>query len=681
MSIDENNEISNLLISIKNLQTEESKDFDKINEQKIIQNLNYYNYNNMNYDDQLEVIVEQADTIRTSSNTNTGVFNSRISSTNQKKNDELNSHSKKYTSGKERECLKSKDFKNKENENSSNIQDKIFKYMKMDDNSKQNILTNETNDKYSANETNFIIEIDPEKRKNLKNKNSGKLINLNTNYNNELNLNNKFNQMNSKNNLQEKYANHSELDNSNKNSNLKINNSSDYLSNNNCSNTFNSEKTQTENSNKETNNLPSHGNILNNNNNNLSKTKINKNNFLKENDFNLNIITKQNSKTSKNNSQSNISSNNVNSTYGVSDFTSLTNRNLSNRENLINPNIKNNNLNSNENLINNNNLLSNLDLNTFRSMKNYKSNANTNIFMKNNNIQNTVEENIPEIYSKNNLCVNLDNNFINVNNIKKEKTLENKQTPYEYLQDIFENMLNEEKESFKLFGYMKNQNDLNEKMRAILVDWIIEVHYKFKLMQETLFLTVNLIDRILNFKKLDRKQLQLIGVSAMLIACKYEEIYSPELRDFVYITDKSYEADEIIKMESEILNYLKFEVCFPSVNRFFEILSIILNFTDKEIVLGRYLMDLFLIDYRYTKYNSSLIACSICYLIKKDERKDKLNDLINLSLSDIGLFKECIKDICFILEYVDQEKLLSIKKKYSSRDNYQFSKIKMKDLL
>ena len=218
-------------------------------------------------------------------------------------------------------------------------------------------------------------------------------------------------------------------------------------------------------------------------------------------------------------------------------------------------------------------------------------------------------------------------------------------------------------------------------VRAILVDWIIEVHYKFKLMQETLFLTVNLIDRILNFKKLDRKQLQLIGVSAMLIACKYEEIYSPELRDFVYITDKSYEADEIIKMESEILNYLKFEVCFPSVNRFFEILSIILNFTDKEIVLGRYLMDLFLIDYRYTKYNSSLIACSICYLIKKDERKDKLNDLINLSLSDIGLFKECIKDICFILEYVDQEKLLSIKKKYSSRDNYQFSKIKMKDLL
>jgi hypothetical protein len=90
------------------------------------------------------------------------------------------------------------------------------------------------------------------------------------------------------------------------------------------------------------------------------------------------------------------------------------------------------------------------------------------------------------------------------------------------------------------------QTDINEKMRAILVDWLIEVHYKFKLMPETLFLTVNLIDRFLEKIDVVRTKLQLVGVTAMLIACKYEEIYAPEVRDFVYITDKAYTREEIL---------------------------------------------------------------------------------------------------------------------------------------
>ena len=94
------------------------------------------------------------------------------------------------------------------------------------------------------------------------------------------------------------------------------------------------------------------------------------------------------------------------------------------------------------------------------------------------------------------------------------------------------------------------QTDINEKMRAILVDWLIEVHYKFKLLPETLFLTVNLIDRFLERNDVVRTKLQLVGVGAMLIASKYEEIYAPEVRDFVYITDKAYTKEEILIMES-----------------------------------------------------------------------------------------------------------------------------------
>ena len=77
------------------------------------------------------------------------------------------------------------------------------------------------------------------------------------------------------------------------------------------------------------------------------------------------------------------------------------------------------------------------------------------------------------------------------------------------------------------------------------MDWIIEVHLKFKLLPETLFLTISLIDRYLERVQIKRNNLQLVGVTAMLIASKYEEIYAPEVRDFVYITDNAYTKEEI----------------------------------------------------------------------------------------------------------------------------------------
>jgi len=89
--------------------------------------------------------------------------------------------------------------------------------------------------------------------------------------------------------------------------------------------------------------------------------------------------------------------------------------------------------------------------------------------------------------------------------------------------------------------YMKKQSDINESMRAILVDWLIDVHLKFKLLNETLFLTVNIIDRYLSLKTtITRSKLQLVGVAAMLISTKYEEIYPPTVKDLVYITDSAY---------------------------------------------------------------------------------------------------------------------------------------------
>jgi G2/mitotic-specific cyclin-B, other len=183
-------------------------------------------------------------------------------------------------------------------------------------------------------------------------------------------------------------------------------------------------------------------------------------------------------------------------------------------------------------------------------------------------------------------------------------------------------MMNTEGLLLPTYGYMKAQPDVNEKMRAILVDWLIEVHYKFKLLPETLFITVNIIDRYLESKTIERKRLQLLGVTAMWIACKYEEIYAPELKDFVYITDNAYEQKDILKLEYEVLRTLEFNVTTPSSFRFLQRFTKMLQADSKSFNLAWYLIELPLIEYKMLKYKPSIISSAALYVAMKILKKE-----------------------------------------------------------
>ena len=241
----------------------------------------------------------------------------------------------------------------------------------------------------------------------------------------------------------------------------------------------------------------------------------------------------------------------------------------------------------------------------------------------------------------------------------------------EYLMEMYQNLLSEETNLKPLFGYMKTQNDINEKMRAMLIDWIIDVHFKFKLKADTLFLTVWLIDKYLSEKTIKRTKLQLLGVTAMLISCKYEEIYSPEVFDFVYITENSYEKQDIINLELEMLKMLKFNVTVPTANSFYEIIANLLLFNEQEFFLGKYLLEVFLLDYRSLKYKPSEIANTVCFLIMNHRKgnggnylDEAANDFVFNYRNNEMNYKDCSRDICFILENLDSTQLLSVKKKY-----------------
>ena len=145
--------------------------------------------------------------------------------------------------------------------------------------------------------------------------------------------------------------------------------------------------------------------------------------------------------------------------------------------------------------------------------------------------------------------------------------------------------------------YMEQQPQITDRMRGILIDWIIEVHFQFKLKTESLFLTINLIDRYLEKIMVTKENLQLVGVSSMLIACKYEEIWPPQIRDYIHMCDKAYTKDQIIEMELCMLSALDFNVDFVSSNSFLERFVQISKADQTTHNLAQYMLEISMLDY------------------------------------------------------------------------------------
>jgi cyclin B len=127
----------------------------------------------------------------------------------------------------------------------------------------------------------------------------------------------------------------------------------------------------------------------------------------------------------------------------------------------------------------------------------------------------------------------------------------------DYVKDVYVYLMSLEKK-VRIAPAFLDGKLVTAKMRSVLVDWLIQVHLKFHLLQETLYLCVQIIDAYLQVEDVSKMQLQLVGVTAMFLASKYEEMYVPTIEDFVYMTDNTYTKSEIRRMEIKILQALNF---------------------------------------------------------------------------------------------------------------------------
>ena len=243
----------------------------------------------------------------------------------------------------------------------------------------------------------------------------------------------------------------------------------------------------------------------------------------------------------------------------------------------------------------------------------------------------------------------------------------------EYQDEIIPYLISLENEKRINPNYMSKQNDINEKMRMILIDWLIEVHLKFKLLPETLFLTINFIDRYLQNNQTPRDKLQLIAVSSLLIACKYEEIYPPEISSFVYITDNAYTKEEILNYEIKILGDLEYDITYPTSLRFLEILLIKLNLSKDNIFINKmmYLIELCFSKLYFYNFTYLELVLSCCLFLYEKNLIMTQNVIKCFNLGDnynkMEKIKKCIFEIKNLVEYMNENKNVfkGVRQKYS----------------
>lgn len=170
-------------------------------------------------------------------------------------------------------------------------------------------------------------------------------------------------------------------------------------------------------------------------------------------------------------------------------------------------------------------------------------------------------------------------------------------------------------------SYMVHQKDITVEMRAILVDWLVDVHGKFKLRPETLFLAVNIIDRYLSCSTIVRRKLQLVGLTAMLIASKYEEVHAPKVADFMFISHWEYKKWDVLAMEADILNRLDFDLMMPCsvtfMNRLMKACHTLSTSRRTHEYLTQYLVELSLVDSEMLRFRPSMISAAACHVAGK----------------------------------------------------------------
>ncbi|KAA1467464.1 hypothetical protein DENSPDRAFT_768964 [Dentipellis sp. KUC8613] len=188
----------------------------------------------------------------------------------------------------------------------------------------------------------------------------------------------------------------------------------------------------------------------------------------------------------------------------------------------------------------------------------------------------------------------------------------------EYAEEIFEYMNELEDDCMPSPDYMASQNEISWPMRQTLVDWLLQVHLRYHMLPETLWIAINIIDRFLTHRVVSLVKLQLVGVTAMFIASKYEEILAPSVDEFVYMTENGFTREEILKGERIILQTLDFKIShYCSPYSWMRKISKADDYDIQTRTLSKFLTEVTLLDWRFVRVKPSMVAAVGMYTARQ----------------------------------------------------------------
>eukprot|EP01101_Sappina_pedata_P010347 TRINITY_DN649_c0_g1_i1.p1 TRINITY_DN649_c0_g1~~TRINITY_DN649_c0_g1_i1.p1 ORF type:complete len:456 (+),score=162.38 TRINITY_DN649_c0_g1_i1:181-1548(+) len=249
----------------------------------------------------------------------------------------------------------------------------------------------------------------------------------------------------------------------------------------------------------------------------------------------------------------------------------------------------------------------------------------------------------------------------------------------EYIDEIYERARNSE-ERFRPYPLnfltAVQLNEISPEMRAILMDWLVDVTEEFKLSTETLFLTKAYVDMFMSVVKVARSSLQLVGVTCLLIASKYEEVSPPTIEDLIYISDKTYTRKQITDMELLILNKLKYNLAVPTVKMFLRRFQRAAaanvenrNLLNRTAMFSNYLAELTIPEYQFLGFKPSVIAvaCVSLSLVIFNVRPwtATLAKYTTMSWEDPAL-QSCLETLYDTWRHSKRSNLRAVNEKYSS---------------
>ena len=276
---------------------------------------------------------------------------------------------------------------------------------------------------------------------------------------------------------------------------------------------------------------------------------------------------------------------------------------------------------------------------------------------------------------KNNI---FDEKMENINrNISIDEIKSNVQNVKEYMNDILENLIEEEEKYYMKLNpfYYNFQYEINPNMRAVLIDWLIDLNRKLNFQEETLINAIYIMDSYLSKKFIKKIYFQLLGVTSLMISSKINEIYLRPLSVYSDMIDNAYLAEEIKIMEKDILNILEFNLLVPSPLKFYEIITQKVGFSNdiNKYKFGEFLIQSFLIDNHSLYYSSSIIAIATCYIVMKFSNSSNYKTLFNSNFfgdktkkfeNSEATIIECSKKICETLAQIINSNFKSTIKKY-----------------